>query len=361
MVRIKNKKIINMRREKFSEWIFKRFPIDLQKISEMWEKVFVKEPIPEHMKNWFFALGATPLVLFVFQAITGILLTLYYVPSPDRAYESVRYITEEVKFGFWIRGLHRWGSNLMVIAVILHIVRVFFTKGYKAPRELNWIIGSFLLIITLTFCFTGYSLIYNQLSYWATTVGTNMIGEIPFVGKFLLLLIRGGIDVTHNSLIRLYNLHIGLLPTLMVVMIVLHIVLVRLHGVSKVYPDEPTYSFYPEHFYTVLQIMLFLLVALSTLTIVFPPGIGEPADPNNTPLHIKPEWYFFAVYSVLKILPLKFGIWFMFFVLLVFIFWPFIDEILLRRVKMKPSLHYIVGIAVILIFLFFTVYETIKY
>jgi quinol-cytochrome oxidoreductase complex cytochrome b subunit len=350
-----------MGKRKISEWLFTRFPINVQKISELWEKAFIKEPIPQHMKNWFFALGATPLILFIFQAITGILLTLYYIPSPDRAYESVRYITEEVKFGYWIRGMHRWGSNLMVIAVILHIVRVFFTKGYKAPRELNWIIGSFLLIITLAFCFTGYSLIYNQLSYWATTVGTNMIAEIPLVGKFLLLLIRGGTDVTENSLIRLYNLHIGLLPTLFVILILLHIILVRLHGVSKAYPDEPTYSFYPEHFYTALQIMLLLLITLSVLSIILPPGIGEPADPNNTPLHIKPEWYFFAVYSILKILPLKVGIYFMTLVLLVFILWPFIDEALSGKIKMKISLHYIFGMVVILIFLFFTVYETIKY
>ncbi len=340
-------------------WLLTRIPINTEKLAEISERIFIKEPIPSHMKNWWFTLGATPLVLFIFQVVTGILLSLYYIPSPDSAYESVRYITEEVRLGYWIRGLHRWGSNLMVIAIILHIVRVFFTGGHKAPRELNWIIGSLLLITTLGLCFTGYSLIYNQLSYWATTVGTNMIAEIPLIGKPLLRLLRGSDEVIANTLTRFYNLHIGFLPTTLFILIVFHIILVRLHGVSKLYPDEKEYSFYPEHFYTVLAITIFLLTAMSALSIIFPPGIGEPADPTNTPFHIKPEWYFFAVYSILKILPLKVGIYSMTFVLLLFIFWPFVDSWLSKKVKFNIS--YIVGVTVVILFIFFTIYETIFY
>ncbi|MDZ7764390.1 MAG: cytochrome b N-terminal domain-containing protein [Melioribacteraceae bacterium] len=158
--------------------------------SEAFE-VLMKEPIPAHVKHWYYALGATTLILFILQVVTGIMLTFYYIPSPEMAYESVRYITEEVRMGFYIRGLHRWGSNLMVIAIFLHMVRVFFTRAYRKPREMNWILGVVIFLSTLTLCFTGYSLVYNQLSYWAATVRTNMIKEIPLIGVPVLELLRG--------------------------------------------------------------------------------------------------------------------------------------------------------------------------
>jgi len=335
-----------------------RIPIDFKGVI----KTILNEPIPGHMKNWFYALGATPLVLFVFQVITGILLTFYYVPSPDLAYQSVKHITEEVRLGFWIRGLHRWGSNLMVIAIFLHMIRVFFTRAYRKPRELNWIIGVLMLITTLGLCFTGYSLIYNQLSYWATTVGTNMIKEIPILGDLFLRLLRGGEVVGINTLTRLFDLHIGFLPTFLFVLILLHIILVRLHGVSRLegMEDDEVYGFYPEHVYHVAIIALFLLTVMSALTIILPPGIGEPADPNFTPLHIKPEWYFFAIYFILKYIPLKLGISLVILFLITMTFWPFIDEFL-RKKYPTVKWHFIFGSIAIIIFLIFTVYETIVY
>src|SRR3990167_5371209 len=119
---------------KVKEWFMKRVPFNQEKTSKVMSKIFLEEPIPKHMKNWYYALGATPLILFLFMVITGIMLTFYYIPSPEKAYDSVRYITEEVNMGYWIRGLHRWASNLKVIAIILHMVRVFFTRGYRKPR-----------------------------------------------------------------------------------------------------------------------------------------------------------------------------------------------------------------------------------
>lgn len=343
-----------MQEKKFSE----RLPIDFKKIAE----VILNEPIPGHMKNWFYALGATPLVLFIFQVVTGILLTFYYVPSPDLAYQSVKYITEEVRLGFWIRGLHRWGSNLMVIAIFLHMVRVFFTRAYRKPRELNWILGILMLITTLGLCFTGYSLIYNQLSYWATTVGTNMIKEIPIFGSLFLRFLRGGETVGVNTLTRFFDLHIGLLPTTLFVLIILHIVLVRVHGVSRLegYEDDEIYRFYPEHMYHVAVIALFLLTVMSALTVILPPGVGEPADPNTTPLHIKPEWYFYWIYFLLKYLPIKLGIALILVALIVATFWPFIEDILKKKFP-KVKWHYIVGSVAIVLLLIFTVYETIIY
>jgi len=345
---------------KIKEWILHRVPFDIQRTSQVMERIFLKEPIPKHMKNWYYALGATPLILFIFQVITGIMLALYFIPSQQMAYESVRFITEEVRMGFWIRGLHRWASSLMVIAICLHMVRVFFTRAYRKPREINWILGILMLIITLGMCFTGYSLLYNQLSYWATTVGTNMINEIPLVGSIILNLLRGGEEVTNNTLTRFYNLHIGFFPTLLLIFIIIHILLIRLHGVAKLEgrEDEESYSFYPEHFYHTLVVTLFLLTFISALTVILPPGLGEPADPNVTPSHIKPEWYFFSVYTILKILPLKLGIYLLIAVVLISTFWPFIEDIL-RKKWPKVNLYYWVGSITIVLFLAFTVYEII--
>jgi quinol-cytochrome oxidoreductase complex cytochrome b subunit len=346
--------------KKTTQWFMERLPFDREKTSKVMEKIFLKEPIPKHMKYWYFALGAAPLILFLFMVVTGILLTFYYIPSPDKAYDSVRYISEDVSMGFWIRGLHRWASNLMVIAMMLHLIRFFFTRGYRKPRELNWIIGILMLGVTLTLCFTGYSMVYNQLSYWAATVGTNMIKEIPLVGTTILGFLRGGEEVGSNTLTRFFNLHIGFLPTMLFVLIIIHIVLVRIHGVAKLEgkEDEETYSFYPEHFYHTIIVALFLLTFLSALTVILPPGLGEPADPLNTPSHIKPEWYFFAVYSVLKFIPVKAGIFLFTALALITTFWPFVDEGL-RKKWPGLKMHYWVGSLTIVVFLFFTVYEII--
>lgn len=347
-------------KEKIKSWINERVPLDQEKTTKAMSKIFLEEPIPKHMKNWYYALGATPLILFVFMVVTGILLTFYYVPSPEGAYNSVRHITEEVRLGFWIRGMHRWASNLMVIAIMLHIVRVFFTRGYRKPRELNWIVGILMFGVTLTLCFTGYSMVYNQLSYWASTVGTNMIKEIPLVGTTILGLLRGGEEVSGNTLTRFFNLHIGFLPTVLLILIIIHIVMIRMHGVAKLEgkEDEETYSFYPEHFYHTIIVALFLFILISALTVIYPPGLGEPANPLVTPSHIKPEWYFFAVYSLLKFIPLKVGIYLMATLVIVATFWPFIDEALRKK---WPNLkaHYLVGSLTIILFLFFTIYEII--
>lgn len=347
---------------KIKNWLRQRVPFDTERTSQCMEQVFLKEPIPKHMKNWYFALGATPLMLFLFQVITGILLTFYFIPSPEAAYDSVRYISEDVRMGFWIRGLHRWGSSLMVIAIFLHMVRVFFTRAYRKPRELNWIVGMLLLLTTFGLCFTGYSMVYNQLSYWATTVGTSMIKEIPLLGAPILYLLRGGEEVGSNTLTRFFQLHIGFLPTIIFLILVLHIVMVRLHGVSKLEgrENEASYSFYPEHFYHTIVMALFLLTLMSALTVIFPPGLGEPANPNVTPGHIKPEWYFFAVYSVLKLVPLKSGIYLLTAIMLATIFWPFIDEFFTRKWP-KVKISYWVGSVTIVLFLFFTVYEIVVF
>jgi len=132
------------------------------------------------------------LFLFVMQAVTGIFLTVYYTPSPDHAYDSIQYIMTAVPFGWLIRGIHHWGASLMVLVVFIHMIRVFVTASYKYPRELTWMVGVGLLILTLGMGFTGYLLPWNQKAYWATTVGTSIAGTVPWVGPIIEKALRGG-------------------------------------------------------------------------------------------------------------------------------------------------------------------------
>ena len=211
-----------------NDWLRERFPVDQQVLVSMGS-----EPVPGHLKRWWWCLGGTPAYLFIMQAITGVLLTFYYVPTPDEAYESVELITNEIRFGWYIRSLHKWCATLMVIALLLHMMRVFFTGAYRKPREGNWILGCFLLLITLGFGFTGYSLIYEQLSYWGATVVGNILDSVPIIGPSLADFLRGGPHVGSNMLTRLFVFHIGALPTIMVVVLLAHLLLMRAHGVSE--------------------------------------------------------------------------------------------------------------------------------
>ncbi len=344
----------------FKEWAKERFPIDYEKFVEINEKIFIKEPIPTHMKKWLLAMGATPLILFLLQIVTGLFLTFYFMPSPEMAYESVRHITEDVRLGFWVRGLHRWGANLMIISLLLHITRVFFTHAYRKPRELNWLIGVALFFLTMTISFTGYSLTYNQLSYWATTVGTNLIKEVPLVGGLMLHFLRGGDVVNANTLTRFYTMHVMILPVILVVLVGLHILILRLHGVSI--PEgfkEEYYAFYPHHFYKIIIATLFLLTFMSTLTVIMPPGIGVPADPSITPQHIKPEWYFFPTYRFLKLVPLHVGIYATAAFVLVFTFWPFIEPLISKDKHRRTIFSRTAGVLTLIITLALTIWETI--
>ena len=170
------------------------------------------EPVPNHMKRWWFALGGTPAYLLVVQILTGILLAFYYSASPESAYESVRYITDEAAFGWYIRGVHKWGATLMIAAVIMHQMRVFFTGAYRSPRELNWMIGMCLLLCTLGIGFTGYSLVFEQLSFWGATVGANITDTVPVVGGFMKNMMLAGDTYNQRTLARFYVLHAAVLP-----------------------------------------------------------------------------------------------------------------------------------------------------
>jgi quinol---cytochrome c reductase cytochrome b subunit, bacillus type len=182
--------------------------------------------------NWFYTLGSASLFAFLSQATTGVFLAMYYDPSPTRAYESARHITNDVFLGEFVRGMHKWGSTVMVILVFLHMARVFFFGAYKYPRELNWIIGAVLLILTMVMSFTGYLLPFDQRSYWATIVGVNINGTGPFVGPFLSDFLRGGAEFGATTLSRFYAIHMLLVPGGIAAMIGAHLYLVAKLGTT---------------------------------------------------------------------------------------------------------------------------------
>ncbi len=184
--------------------------------------------------NWFYTLGSATLFLFTMQAVTGVFLTVYYVPSPDHAYDSIQYIMNGVAFGWLIRGIHHWGATLMVITVFLHMLRTFYFGAYKYPRELTWVTGVILLLSTLGMGFTGYLLPWNQKAYWATTVGTEIAGTVPFIGAFIESVLRGGTDLSAVTLARFFAVHIWFLPAVIVGLIGVHLYMVVRIGISAV-------------------------------------------------------------------------------------------------------------------------------
>ncbi|GMU36306.1 MAG: cytochrome b N-terminal domain-containing protein [Phycisphaerae bacterium] len=467
--------------------LWQMLPLDWGKVQEV-----TNEPVPGHIKRWWFALGGTPAYLFLIQLTTGILLSFYYVPSPEHAWESVRAITEAIPYGWFLRGIHKWAANLMIITVLLHMCRVYFSCAFRHPRQLNWVIGCGLLMCTLTLGFTGYSLVYEQLSYWGITVATELTAVIPVVGPLAANFMRGGEAVTPNTLTRMFNLHVGILPVTVVLLIGLHVTMIRLHGVSElsfavaakpkdarpadrlfgvklvalaaalagvgalgmavrapaplnviaheltpegsrivwvmvgvvcataavllhrghlyglmiwlvvallalgklvfdlvndeaahqagwlaasvvlaltvVYgvarhgrfnegkgEDKP-FNFFPDHILTEILIGTLLLFLLALLTLVFPPHMGEKANPLQTPDHIKPEWYFFFQFRLLKLMGLNTAVLLTGVMFGLLVLWPWVDSVL-EKLAPKKDVGVYVGIAAFTCFLVLTVWE----
>jgi quinol-cytochrome oxidoreductase complex cytochrome b subunit len=188
--------------------------------------------------NWWFTFGSASLFLFMMQGVTGIFLSVYYVPSPEHAYDSIQYIMNEVAFGWLIRGIHHWGATLMVVLVFIHMLRTFIFAAYKYPREMTWLTGTVLLIATLGMGFTGYLLPWNQRAFWATTVGTELAGTVPFIGDFILRVLRGGSELSGVTLARFFAAHIWVFPAILAAIIGTHLYLVIKHGIAGVPEKE---------------------------------------------------------------------------------------------------------------------------
>ena len=340
-------------------WLSERIPISGDHLREL-----TNEPVPNHMKRWWFCLGGTPAYLFVVQIVTGILLAVYYQSAPATAYESVRYITDDVPLGWYFRSLHKWGATLMIASVILHQMRVYFTAAYRRPREMNWIIGMCLLLCTLGLGFTGYSLVFEQLSYWGATVAGNITDTVPVVGGFLKRMLLAGETYNDRTLPRFFIIHAAVLPVTLIGLIAVHILLIRLHGVTGLrFEDEPRgedehFNFFPDHMYTELIMGLVLMVVLSALATIIPATMGPKADPNVTPEVIKPEWFFYVAFRWLKLFGPTVAILSMGFILFVMFAWPWVD-LGLRKLTGNDDIHVHVGIVAVFLLTGMTVWEAL--
>jgi quinol-cytochrome oxidoreductase complex cytochrome b subunit len=213
-------------RTRMGDWFDERFDIRIPL------EAFLKKPVPKHAIKWYFCLGGITFALFLIQGVTGILLSLYYKPTTTEAYESILFIMNNVRFGWLIRSIHSWSSTLMIAFCVAHMMRVLITGSYKNPRELNWVAGVVLLLLTLAFGFTGYLLPWDQKALWGSTVGSEILGIIPGIGAWLLGLLRGGMEITGLTLTRFYGIHMLVLPVLAFIFLGVHFIIIRRQGIS---------------------------------------------------------------------------------------------------------------------------------
>lgn len=264
--------------------------------------------VPLHSATMWYYFGGITLFLFTIQVMTGILLLLYYRPSPTEAYESVQFIVTRVSFGWLVRSIHSWSANLMILTAFIHMFSVVFLHAYRKPREITWLSGIALLGLALGFGFSGYLLPWNKVSYFATKVGTDMAASIPVVGVPMARFLRGGDEVGGATLTRFFGFHVAVLPGLTTLLLGLHLLLVQKFGMST-----PPWvkgkkiaqmKFFPNFFLRELMAWYAALGVLGSLAALFPWELGEKADPfAPAPAGIHPEWYFLAPFYTLKLIP----------------------------------------------------------
>jgi ubiquinol-cytochrome c reductase cytochrome b subunit len=275
-------------------------------------KPFLEKPLPSGL-GWSVTLGSLCALLFVVQAVTGMILAFYYNPSPQQAYISINFIMNDVAMGRILRGIHHWGGSAMVILVFLHLATNFFSGAFKAPREFTWVVGVVLFLLTLSFGFTGYLLPWDQKAYWATVVSTNILKDIPLVGKFAARLMLGGDTVSGLTLTRFYAIHTLVLPALTVFFILFHIYLVRVHDIAghaeeKFSEREDTYRFFPEHLFRcsiAFGVVFVIILFLALFADVPLENVAGTVDPAYLP---RPEWYYMWLFQLLTFFPGKFEI-----------------------------------------------------
>jgi ubiquinol-cytochrome c reductase cytochrome b subunit len=317
----------------------------------------------------FYTLGFAAAFVFLLQVATGVVLALYYAPTPDHAYESVAYVNNDVTFGRVVRGLHHWGSSAMVVLVVAHLIVVFTLAAYKRPREVTWLLGVGLLVLTLAFAFTGYLLPWDEKAYWATSVGTNMIGTVPFVGQFLIRVARGGSELGAASLTRFYAVHTLILPGVLTALLAAHVALVIKHGVSvpptlwhekwhllgrlsvpeqSAEDEAARYAafkqagrpFWPDVIVEDMALGVVVFLALVILTLAVGAPLEAQADPTNTSYIPRPEWYFLFLFQLLRYFPGQLE-WVGVVILpllavLALILLPFLDRGRERRLERRP-------------------------
>jgi quinol-cytochrome oxidoreductase complex cytochrome b subunit len=321
---------------------------------ELKERVLL-EPV-KGGSRWAAAFGSLLLFTFALQVVTGILLTTCYAPSVGTAWQSVKYIQEEAPLGWFIRGMHHWGSSAMVILLLFHLVQVFVWGAYKRPRELTWMTGVLLLAVTLGLAFTGYLLPWDEKAYWASKVGLGIVGTVPGIGNHIRLLLQGGPDIGNLTLTRFFALHGFILPGAIIGLVVVHLYFFRLHGVTTAWWEKEelleskTEPFWPGQVWKDAVVALGFLLILTAWVFHHPAPLEALADPSKA-YEARPEWYFMFLFQILRyfhgpyevvgtfILPsLFFGILF---------FWPLLDRNPSRDPRRRPFAMTMLGMGTV--------------
>jgi ubiquinol-cytochrome c reductase cytochrome b subunit len=268
-------------------------------------KEALDEPIPGGAR-WSYVFGSALSVIFMVQVFTGLLLMTSYSPSSSTAWGSVFYISHEMWGGWFIRGVHHFAAQAMVVLLVLHLFQVVWFGAYRRPRELNWWFGMALLFLTLGFSLTGYLLPWDQKGYWATKVATNIMGGAPLIGPYLQKIVVGGPDYGNQTVTRFYGLHVGFLPMLLVLCLVAHVALFRRHGITTPAGSEnrPVATFWPEQLF--MDTVACALVLGIVIVLVLAEGganLDAPADPASSDYPARPEWYFLSLFQMLKLFP----------------------------------------------------------
>ena len=288
--------------QRLKDWFEERYDIEPL-------RVFAKHKlVPRHKYEILYYTGGIAMFLFIIQFITGIVLAFYYVPHHEFAYKSIIEIVTKLNMGWFFRSLHHWGAQLAILALFIHAFSTLLLKSYRKPRELLWLTGIVLLGISIFFGLSGYLMLWDERAFAAVRVATGGAGNLPLIGNFIKSFLRGGIDVTGETLIRFYAFHVSLLPLVTMILIGFHVFLVQYHGMSiplsqekKVHGYTP---FFPNLLYKDLIIWLIVLGIMVTLATLLPPEIGKKADPlAPAPENIKPEWYFLFLFQTLKFFP----------------------------------------------------------
>jgi cytochrome b6 len=301
-----------MMRTPLRVWLEERLPL-----ADVIETLRHKR-VPHHRYPVWYYFGGVTLFLFGIQVGTGALLLLYYRPSAAEAYESVQFIVTRVPFGWLVRSIHAWSANLMVAGAFAHLFSVLFLHAYRRPRELTWMSGVVLLLLTLAFGFTGYLLPWNEVSFFATRVGTDIAAAIPVIGHGIVRFLRGGDDVSGATLTRLFGFHVAILPAMATGLVGLHLLLVQRHGMSvppsveRQAAGDPgavrSIPFLPHFLLRDLFAWTAVLAILAGLSTFFPSELGVKADPfAAAPAGIRPEWYFLWAFETLKHVPATVG------------------------------------------------------
>jgi ubiquinol-cytochrome c reductase cytochrome b subunit len=335
---------------------------------------FLDRKVPGNI-GWGHTLGSATLFLIIVQVVTGVALSMSYVPSPDHAYDSILFI-DQTPFGSVVRGVHHWASGLLVLLIGLHTLRVFIWGGHRYPRELTWLVGAFLFFIVLAFAFTGYLLPWDQKAYWATVVGTDIAGSAPIIGGAVVEFLRGGLQLGAVTMARFYGIHIWVLPAGMLILVGIHLFMVVRQGIAAAPRPEPLVAPEPgltrreaydleyaaekrsgDPFWTSLVKDAIVAAVLLAFVVFLAVAQGAPlearADPNSTDYVPRPEWYFLNLFQLLwyftgSLEPLMIFVTFTFGAV-VFIFVPFLDRGRGRHPRQRPVAMGLTAAAVVAI------------